>query len=219
MPGLREYSSYAIMYELRNREFKKKLGFFPEDLRYYVILANSIIGAENAKRVAGTPDAVIKDGEEFVGKLLSMADPGLDAAFKEALETYLVETIKDELRCCCQNCLGFAECLDIENSAIGALFQRRVHGEETEELKREITRQIDSVLKQTPHIDSDMAHRLCADFRHQYSASGIGEVFGRYAEIASVLEASYGIDYRRIQQMMILLNMEFCEKTGAREGR
>ncbi len=214
-----EYSSYAIMYELNKREFRKKLGLFPEDLRYYVILSNSIIGAENAKRVAGTPGAVIKDGEEFVGKLLSMLDPGENAAFKEILETYLIEAIKDELRFCCHNCVRFSECLDIENLTVGGLFQRRVHGEETEELKKEIFRQVEAALKRTPYINTDMAHRLCQDFVHQYSASGIGEVFGRYAGIACSLEGSYGIDYRKIQRKMVLLNMEFCEKTGAREGR
>ncbi|HSB30716.1 MAG TPA: hypothetical protein VLD55_03855 [Candidatus Sulfobium mesophilum] len=219
MTELREYSSYAIMYELNSREFKKKLILFTEDLRYYVILANGIIGAENAKRVAGSPAALIKDGEEFVGKLLSMVDPGRDVAFKEILETYLVETIKDELRCCCPNCERFADCLDLENLAIGGLFKRRVIGEETEELKQEIVRQVDAALKRTPHVDTDRAHRLCKDFRHQYSASDIGEVFGRYADIAYSLQDSYGIDYQKIQQQMILLNMEFCDKNTAREDR
>jgi hypothetical protein len=213
MPDLRSYSSYAIMYELSSREFRKKLGLFPEELRYYVILANSIIGAENAKRVEGTPGAVIKDGEEFVGKLLSMVDPEEDAAFREILETYLVETMKDELRCCCPNCARFEECLDVDNLTVGGLFERRVKGEETVELKREIVRQVDAALERTPHVDTDMARLFCEQFRHQYSLSGIGEVFGRYADIAAVLQASYGIDYRKIQQKMVLLNMEFCEKT------
>ncbi|MDA8241253.1 MAG: hypothetical protein M0Z67_12905 [Nitrospiraceae bacterium] len=212
MPDLRKYSSYAIMYELNNREFRKKLGLFPEELRYYVILANSIIGAENAKRVEGTPGAVIKDGEEFVARLLGMMDPGQDAAFREVLETYLVETMKDELRCCCPNCACFEECLDIGNLAVGGLFERRANGEETEELKKEIALQVAAAFERTPHVDTDSAHRLCENFRHQYSASGIGEVFGRYTEIAAVLRDTFGIDYRKIQQEMVLLNMEFCER-------
>jgi hypothetical protein len=219
MPGPRKYSSYAIMYELNSREFRKRLGLFPEELRYYVILANSIIGAENAKRVAGTPAAVIKDGEEFVEKLLGMVDPEQDSLFREVLETYLVETIKDELRYCCPNCARFEECLDIESLAVGGLFERRVNGEETAELKQEIVRQVDVALERTPHVDTDMAHRLCEKFSHQYSASDIGEVFGRYAEIAAVLRHSFGIDYRKIQQKMVLLNMEFCGNNAAPEDR
>ena len=212
MPDLRKYSSYAIMYELNNREFRKKLGLFPEELRYYVILANSIIGAENAKRVEGTPGAVIKDGEEFVARLLGIMDPGHDAAFRGVLETYLVETMKDELRNCCPNCSCFGDCLDIGNLAVGGLFERRANGEETEELKKQIALQVAAALERTPHVDTDSAHRLCANFRHQYSASGIGEVFGRYTEIAAVLRDTFGIDYRKIQQNMVLLNMEFCDR-------
>jgi hypothetical protein len=218
MPDVRKYSSYAIMHELNKREFRRKLGLFPEELRYYVILANSIIGAENAKRVSCTPEAVIRDGDEFVAKLLSMVDAEKDAVFREILETYLVETMNDELRCCCPNCAGFEECLDIARLEVGGLFERRVNGEETEELKQEIVRQIDAALSRTPHIHTDKAHLLCPDFRHQYSASGIGEVFGRYAEIAAVLRDSFGIDYRKVQQKMVLLNMEFCEKNRPPEG-
>ncbi|MGE5299801.1 MAG: hypothetical protein ACM3MB_02425 [Acidobacteriota bacterium] len=213
MPDLRKYSSYAIMYELNNREFRKKLGLFPEELRYYVILANSIIGAENAKRVEGTPAAVIKDGEEFVAKLLEMVDPGQDAAFREVLETYLFETMKDELRYCCPNCACFEECLDIGNLVVGGLFERRANGEETEELKKEIALQVATALERTPHVDTDSAHRRCENFRHQYSASGLGEVFGRYMEITAMLRDTFGIDYRKIQQKMVLLNMEFCERS------
>ncbi len=219
LPELREYSSYAIMYELNSRGFRKKLSLFPEELRYYVILANSIIGAENAKRVAGTPEAVVSDSEEFVEKLLSMVKPQKDAAFKEILETYLIETMKDELRCCCPNCSRFLECLDIGNLAVGSLFKRRAKGEETDELKKEIVRQVDAALERTPHIDTDMAHLRCENFRHQYSATGLGEVFGRYSDIASTLQDSYGIDYRKIQQKMVLLNMEFCERNTAGEDR
>ncbi len=200
------------MHELNKREFRKKLVLFPEELRYYVILANSIIGAENARRVAGTPEAVVRDGEEFVGKLLSMVAPEQDAAFREVLETYLIETMNGELGCCCPNCRRFDECLDLGNSPVGALFERRVNGEETEELKQEISREVDAALGRTPHLDTDEANRLCERFRHQYSAEEIGEVFGRYAEIAAELQGPFGVDYRKIQREMVALNMAFCEK-------
>jgi hypothetical protein len=219
MPDNNRYTMYAIMHELNNRAFRKKLDLFPEELRYYVILAISIIGAENAKRVKSTPGAVVKDGEEFVSKLLALADPGKDGAFAEVLETCLVEMMRDELRCCCPNCAVFEQCIDIDNVPVGDLFERRVRGEESEGLKQLIVRHIDATLSRTPYVDTDMAHRLCGDFRHQYSASGIGEVFGRYADIASALQASYNIDYRKIQQKMVLLNMDFCEKASAGEGR
>jgi hypothetical protein len=120
--------------------------------------------------------------------------------------------MKDELRYCCPNCAKFNKCLDPENLSVGLLFQRRVNGEETDELKKEIELQIQEALKSTPHIDSDNAHRLCSDFSHQYSASDIGEVFGRYSDIAAELGNSFGIDYGRIQQEMIALNMDFIEK-------
>src|SRR3990172_3091363 len=103
MPDTKTYSSFAVLYELNNREFKRKLGLFPAELRYYVVLANSIIGAENAKRVEETPEAVVEDGREFVSKLLEVAAPEQDDAFRDILETYLIETMKDELRYCCPN--------------------------------------------------------------------------------------------------------------------
>ena len=218
MSDRKEYSSYAIMHELNKREFRKKLGLFPEELRYYVILANSIIGAENAKRVAGTPEAVVRDGEEFVGKLLAMVDPERDDSFKTVLETYLIETMREELRCCCPNCRHFDECLGPDGLEVGGLFERRVNGEETEELKKEITCLIDAALAHTPYVDGG-AERLCGKFIHQYSAAEIGEVFGRYADIAATLQKSYGMDYRKIQQQMVSLNMEFCEKdSGPKRG-
>jgi hypothetical protein len=71
-------------------------------------------------------------------------------------------------------------------------------------------------LKSTPYIDTDMAHELCKDFRHQYRASDIGEVFGRYSDIAAELHKSFGLDYGRIQKEMIEINMEFCEKSKVR---
>jgi hypothetical protein len=210
------YSFYAVSYELNKREFRRKLGLFPEEMRYYVILANSIIGSENAKRVAETPEAVVEDSREFVEKLLSMAGPIEDDGFREVAETYLIETMKDELRFSCQNCENFGKCLDLENLTVGLLFKRRADGEETDDIRKEISLQVDQALKSTPYIDTDMAHELCKDFRHQYRASDIGEVFGRYSDIAAELHKSFGLDYGRIQKEMIEINMEFCEKSKVR---
>ena len=212
MADNKTFSYYAVLYELNNREFKKKLDLFPEELRYYAMLANGIIGSENAKRLKETPEAIVKNSREFVEKLLGQASPETDEVFRRMLETYLIETLKDELRCCCLNCADFNSCLDMENPAIGLLFQRRVNGEETDELKREISLQVEKALRHTPYINTDKAHKLCKDFRHQYSSSNIGEVFGRYSDIAAGLRMSFGIDYRKIQQEIISINMEFCKK-------
>jgi hypothetical protein len=217
MSETEKYSFFAISYELNKREFRRKLGLFPEEMRYYVILANSIIGSENAKRVAETPEAVVEDSREFVGKLLALVNPEADDGFREVAETYLVETIKEELRFSCPNCGNFIKCLDLENLTVGLLFKRRTNGEETEGLKKEIALQVDKALKRTPYIDTDMAHELCKDFRHQYRSSAIGEVFGRYSEIAAELYRSFGLDYRKIQKEMIEINMEFCEKSRGRQ--
>lgn len=214
MAGNARYSSYAVLYELNNRELRKKLDLFPEELRYYAILANSIIGAENAQRVEGTPQAVVEDGVEFVSKLLGMASPGQDDTFREILEKYLIETMKDELRSCCPNCTKFNACLDIENLEVGNLFERRAQGEETGELKKEIALQVADALKGAPYIDTDDAHTLCKDFKHQYTVSNMGEIFGRYSDIAAELRNSFGIDYKRIQEEMISINMDFCRRNG-----
>ncbi len=211
------YSFFAVSYELNKREFRRKVGLFPEEMRYYVILANSIIGSENAKRVAETPEAVVEDSREFVEKLLSLVSPGADDGFREVAETYLIETMKDELRFSCPNCENFSKCLDLENLTVGLLFKRRANGEDTEEIRREIALQVDRALKNIPYIDTDMAHELCKDFRHQYRASGVGDVFGRYSDIAAGLHKSFGLDYGKIQKEMIEINMEFCEKTSGRE--
>jgi len=213
MSDTKAYSSYAVLCELSNREFKRKLGIFPAEMRHYVILAAGIVGAELAKRTEETPEAVAEDGKEFVSELLGIVGPGQDDAFGAILEKYLIETIKDELRYNCPNCTNFNACLDMENLPVGPLFRRRTEGEETEELRKEIALQIDRALQRAPHIDTDRAHRLCKDFRHQCSATTLGEVFGRYADIAADLQNTYGIDYKRIQQEMILINMEFYEKS------
>lgn len=216
MSDITSYSFYAVSYELNKRELRRKLGLFPEEMRYYVILANSIIGSENAKRVAGTPRAVIEESREFVGKLLSMVSPEDDEGFRKVAETYLVETMKDELRFCCPNCVNFPGCLDLENLAVGLLFRRRAEGEETDEIRKEIDLQVNEALRNTPYVDTDTAHELCADFRHQCRVSGIGEVFARYSEIAAELQRSFGLDYGKIQKEMIEINMDFCEKSKDR---
>ncbi len=217
MSDTERYSFFAVSYELNRREFRRKLGLFPEEMRYYVILANSIIGSENARRVAETPEAVVEDSREFTEKLLSLVNPGEDDRFREVAETYLIETMKDELRFSCPNCENFNRCLDLENLTVGSLFKRCAHGAETDGMKKEIALLVDRALKRTPYIETDMAHELCNDFRHQCRASGIGEVFGRYSDIAAGLQKTFGLDYRRIQSKMIEINMEFCEKSKGRQ--
>ncbi|HEX8948273.1 MAG TPA: hypothetical protein VF790_04880 [Dissulfurispiraceae bacterium] len=207
------FALLAILYELNDRELKRKLAMFPEERRYYAVLANSIIGAENSRRVNETPGAVVQSSEDFVAKLLEMTNPEQDKAFRDILETCLVETLKDELKFCCANCMRFTACLDIENSQLGALFRRRVHGEETNALKKEIARHVANALGHTPHLDTDEADMLCSDFEHQYDSSRIGEVFGRYAEIASSLRGDFGLDYTRFQKQMLSANMHFYEKS------
>lgn len=208
------FSLLAILYELNRRELEKKLIMFPEEVRFYVILANSVIGLENAMRIKETPEAVVKDGEGFVSKLLEMINPARDNVFRDILETYLIETMKDELRFCCANCRKFPECLDTEHLPVGDLFERRVRGEDTDMLRRELTRQAEAALQKTPYVDSDAAHEMCGEFIHQYDLSNIGELFGRYAEIAVALRNSFGIDNKRVLQEMVLLNMRFCERFG-----
>jgi hypothetical protein len=223
MADIRMYAVYAVLYELNKRELKRRLDLFPAEMHYSVVLANSIIGSENAKRVKETPEAAVREGNEFVAGLLEMADSlagsGQDDAFREILETHLIDTIQDELRYCCPNCANFNACLDVGNLTLGHLFQRRVLGDETAELKEEIALEVVKALERTPHIHTDDAQTLCRDFRHQYTVSGIGEVFCRYADIAIGLQETFGIDYKKIQQAMILFNMEFFEKSrGAAAG-
>ena len=203
-----------IPYEPNDREFQRKLHMFPEDLRYYVILAGSIIGSENSKRIKETPEGIVEDAEGFVSKLLELKGPETDGAFKGILEKYPIETLNDELRFCCPNCRNFNKCLEIENLSIGELFKRRVNGEETDEIKKDIKLQVENALRDTPYIDTDEAHKLCKDFIYQYSISNIGEVFGRYADIAATLQKDFGIDYREVQQQMVAINMDFYSKSA-----
>jgi hypothetical protein len=214
-----DLSLLAILHELNDREFKRKLALYPAELRFYVILAGGIVGLENSRRTDGTPEAVIRDAEGFVAKLLVMIDPQRDTAFKIVLEAYFLEMIRDELRKSCANCRNFGKCLDVENLRVGEPFLRRINGEESEELKIEIRLQVGEALKKTPHVESDEAHRHCTQFAHQYTPSNIGRLFGRYTEIATALGESFGTDTRRLLNEMVSLNLSFCEQAPLPQGR
>ena len=216
MPDNRTYASYAVMCEINRRELRKRIDLFPEEQRSHVVMASGIIGAENAKRMEETPPGVANNGAEFVAKMMDLADPWQDGEFREVLERCLIDTMKDELSYCCPNCRNFTACLDLENTPIGDLFRSRAEGEEDDELKKETDAQIAKALQHTPHLESDCAHLLCQNFRHQYSATDIGEVFNRYADIAAAFQLAFGTDYRRIQQEMVRINMDFVEKSGQR---
>lgn len=212
MTEMRTYASYAVLQELNRREFRRKLELFPAELRHYVILSEGIIGAANAKRIEETPASVVRDGEDFAAELLEMVNPGQDASFREVLETCLINTMKSELRFCCVNCSNFDHCIDLENLGVGHLFKERSEGHDSEELKKEIAERIDHALQKTPYLEENDAQSLCKDFRHHTTASSIGGIFNRYADIAAELQLSLGIDYRKIQQEMISLNMDFYAK-------
>jgi len=209
------YSLLAVLQEINRRELKKKLGLFPEDLHYYVTAAVGIIGSENAKRMKETPEGVKENSEEFIAKLLEMISIDETEAFREVLGTCLVETLRDELKFCCSNCTRFESCLDLENLSVGDLFSRRTKGEDTPEIRENISLEVETALEKTPYVASDEADRLCDRFSHQYRAGNIGEVFGRYRDIAMVLYTRYGLDYRRFLQDTIALNMDFTEKSGS----
>jgi hypothetical protein len=211
MVDLKLYSLLAVLHETNGRDLKKKLALLPEDLYYYATAASSIIGAENAKRLQETPAGVIENSEEFVAKLLEVMSIEDSAAFSEVLGTLLIESLKDELKFCCLNCSFFDRCIDIENLTVGELFLRRVNGEETAQLKAEITREVDEALLRTPYVDSPDAHTLCRDFIHQYNASNIAVIIGRYTEIAMSLRSDYGLDYAKFLQSVASINMAFFE--------
>jgi hypothetical protein len=206
------YSLLAVLHEINKRELKNKLTLFPEELHYYATVASSIIGTENAKRISETPAGVTENSEEFVSKLLEITSLEDSDSFREVLGTYLVETLKDELKFCCLNCRLFDRCLDIGNLSVGELFLRRINGEETAELREDIVREIDKALRNTPYVATDEAQRLCKDFTHQYNVSNVGEVFGRYADIAAALQRQYALNYRKFLQEMVEVNMAFFEK-------
>lgn len=215
MTGHEAYAVYAVLHELNGREFRRKLTRFPEELHYLAMLAISIIGAENSKRVKETPKAIVEDADGFVSKLLNVVDPDQENSLRGLLETLLIDTLIDELRFCCPNCRNFNKCTNIVNLNIGELFKQRVQGDESDELKKEIKSRIDIALEHAPLIETDEAHKLCKEFIHQYDPSSLGEVFNRYRDIASELQQRFDADYEAFQQKLIQINMDFVKKTGA----
>lgn len=214
MTDNKHYSLLAVLHEINKRELRNKLDLFPEDLRYYATVAGSIVGAENAKRIRETPAGVSENSEEFVSKLLELTSFEDSASLLEVLGKYLIETLKDELKFCCYNCILFERCLDMGDLSVGELFLRRVKGEETAEIREGISREVEKALRNTPYAATDEAHRLCRDFLHQYNLSNVGEVFGRYASIASSLQKQFGLDYKKFLQQMVSVNMTFFEKSS-----
>lgn len=211
------YSLLAVLHEINRRELKNKLTLFSEELHYYATVASSIIGTENSKRISETPTGVTENSEEFVSKLLEITSFEDSDSFREVLGTYLVETLKDELKFCCLNCRLFDRCLDTGNLSVGELFLRRIHGEDTAELREDIVREIDKALRNTPYVATDEAQRLCKDFTHQYNVSNVGAVFGRYADIAAALQRQYVLNYRKFLQEMVEVNMAFFEKCNGKK--
>jgi hypothetical protein len=206
------FSFLAVLGELNDREFKKRLAFLSRDLHYYATVASSIIGAENSKRIRETPDGVAHDSEEFAARLLNITDTGDNEIFREMIELFLIGVMQDELKFCCFNCKRFTDCLDIEHLTVGELFRRRVYGEDTPELRKKISGLVQEALKKTPHVNADKAYLRCSRFEHQYAAAALGEVFSRYADIASALQKQFGISYEKIQKEIIAANMAFFEK-------
>lgn len=212
MADKRLFSILAVLHELNDREFRRRLASFPADLSYYVVLAGGIVGAEISKRVQETPAEVVRGGGAFVSDMLNVSTPQ-DEVFKKILEGVLLETLKYELRFSCMNCCRFNQCIDLDNLSIGELFERRVNGEETQQLKDEISAETSKALCRSPFLDTDHAHKHCKDFAHQYDIASLGEVFGRYSEIAAALQKDYGIDHGTVLQQMVAVNMDFCEKS------
>jgi len=212
MSDNKRYSLLAVLREINKQEFMNKLALFPEDLRYYATVASSIIGTENAKRISETPAGVAENSEEFVSSLLEITGLDDSASFAEVLGTCLLETLKDELKFCCLNCIRFESCLSIEDLPVGELFLRRVNGDETAQLREEISREVESALHNTPYVFTDEAHRLCRDFIHQSDPSNVGKIFSRYTEIALTLQKQYGLDYQKFLRAVVSVNMVFFGK-------
>jgi hypothetical protein len=126
-----------------------------------ILLQVSLSG--NAKRVEETPATVVKDGEDFAAELLGMVNPGQDDTFRGVLETYLIETIKDELRFCCSNCSNFETCIDLKNLSVGPLFKERAEGRDSDDIKREIALRINQALQRTPHLETTGRISFCKD--------------------------------------------------------
>lgn len=206
------FSLLAILKEVNDREFRKKISVFPEDLRYYATIAGSIIGFENSKRVRETPPGVMERSEEFVSRLLDIVKLDPDDTFREMLETCLIDSLKDELRFCCFNCTRFSGCLELDSLSVGELFRRRTRGEESDSLREEIARQVEAALRKTPYAESDEAYKHCKQFIHQYRTSTVGELFARYTDIAAALRRQFGIKYERILEEIVSINMAFYGK-------
>lgn len=206
------YTFYAIIHELNGREFNKRLKRYPEDQHFMVMLANSIIGTEHAKRVTEIPETIVMGSDAFVSKLLQFTDNEKIYLLKEIFEELLIITLEDELRFCCPNCTRFRICTDIVNLNIGELFKRRVKGEESNHLREEIKSRISIALENAPYYDSDDAHEQCEDFEHQYDSSSLGNVFNRYRDIALDLHQRFGLDYGSFQQKLIEINMDFVKR-------
>ncbi|HMK55588.1 MAG TPA: hypothetical protein VK448_03000 [Dissulfurispiraceae bacterium] len=219
MSGAGTFSLLAVLHELNDREFRRRLAMFTEELKYYVILAGGIVGAELSKRVKETPEAVVRDGGAFVMDMMSISAPRADDVFRGVLETTLIETLKYEMRFSCMNCRRFNECIGLDNLGVGALFERRVLGDETPELRNDIAAQVSEALSRTPYLDDEDAEKKCSNFAHQYAAAALGEVFARYSEIAAALQKEYGIDYSSVLQQMVKINMDFCRKSDEQDNR
>lgn len=209
------FSLLAILKEVNDREFRKKIGVFPEELRFYATIAGSIVGLENSKRAQEALPGVMEKSEEFVSRLLGIAQLDPDETFREVLETCLLDSLRDEMKFCCFNCTRFSGCLELDSLSVGELFRRHTLGEETESLREEIARQVETALRKTPYTESDEAYAQCSRFVHHYRASAIGELFARYADIAATLRKQFGINYERILGEMVSLNMAFHEKYSA----
>lgn len=96
MPDEKTFSLLAVLQEVNNREFRKRLEDFPEKMHYYALVASSIIGAENSKRISETPSGVAEQSKAFVSDLLNMKPVDDDDAFREMLEVYIVKTLESE---------------------------------------------------------------------------------------------------------------------------
>ncbi|HMK42910.1 MAG TPA: hypothetical protein VK445_02105 [Dissulfurispiraceae bacterium] len=204
------FAEMAVLLELNGRDSRRKLDLFPEDTRYFAMLAGSIVGAELAQRLEEVPEAVAQQSSAFTQRLLELTSPGDDGTFQGILETYLIETLKDELRFCCANCKKFKTCLALDSEEVGDLFRQRTLGDESAELKRRLSDIVNDAFVRTPYLAVEIADELCDRFIHQYTARDIGGVFGRYADIAASLQAQYGVNYRKIQDEMIRINMDFA---------
>lgn len=208
-----DLSLYAVLHELNGRAFRERIGRFPEALRYYVILADALVGLENSRRIGETPSGVIGESEQFVEKLKGMVNPSDDETFGAILLSCVLDSLKGELAFSCLNCRGFGECLQPGQLPVGRLFDRRVKGDETRELREEISRQVDAALVKIPYFDDEAAHAHCERFRHSHSVASLAGLFKRYSEIAGRFAAQYAFDYGQFLGELAAINMEFARKS------